>query len=111
MINGVFLPLNDYIENAQLMEFEKLEPGVMSAGQYDGEQYILPLSYTMPLTMYNADEVQDTASKTMTWDQMFEGEAYLRHAAYFFHQWLVRLIFFCKTLSAGSRIMKTASCC
>ena len=37
----------------------------------------------MPLTMYNASEVQHTASKTMTWEQMLEGEDYLRHAAYF----------------------------
>ncbi|MBP3704061.1 MAG: extracellular solute-binding protein, partial [Clostridia bacterium] len=84
MANGIFLPLNDYIENAQFMEFDKLVPGVMSAGQYDGEQYILPLTYTMPLTFYNASEVQHTASKTMTWEQMTEGEAYLRHAAYAF---------------------------
>ena len=38
MVNGAFLPLNDYIENAQFMEFDKLVPGVMSAGQYDDEQ-------------------------------------------------------------------------
>ncbi len=84
MANGAFLPLNDYIENAKLMEFEKLVPGVMSAGQYDGEQYILPLTYTMPLTFYNGNEVQHTASKTMTWEQMLESEPYLRHAAYVF---------------------------
>ena len=84
MANGAFLPLNEYIENAQFMEFEKLVPGVMSAGQYDGEQYILPLTYTMPLTLYNASEVQHTTSETMTWEQMLEGEDYLRHAAYFY---------------------------
>ena len=84
MANGAFLPLNEYIENAEYMEFEKFVPGVMSAGQYKGEQYILPMTYTMPLTFYNGDEVQHTASKTMTWEQMSEGEAYLRHAAYAF---------------------------
>ncbi len=84
MANGAFLPLNDYIENAEFMEFDKLVPGIMSAGQYDGEQYILPLSYTMPLTFYNGDEVQHTASKTMTWEQMLKGEVYLRNAAYVF---------------------------
>ncbi|MBQ1985656.1 MAG: extracellular solute-binding protein [Clostridia bacterium] len=84
MVNGAFLPLNDYIENAEFMEFDKLVPGIMSAGQYDGEQYILPLTYTMPLTFYNQDEVHHTASKKMTWEQMLEGEDYLRNAAYAF---------------------------
>ncbi len=82
--NGVFLPLNSYIENAEFMEFDKLVPGVMSAGKSNGEQYILPLTYTMPLTIYNGNEVQDTASNTITWKQMLEGEEYLRNAAYFF---------------------------
>ena len=45
MASGFFLPLDDYLKTAQIMEWDELEPSVMKAGQYDGKQYILPLTY------------------------------------------------------------------
>lgn len=48
MAAGFFLPLDEYIETAKLMEFDQLEPKVMEAGQYEGKQYIMPMSYLIP---------------------------------------------------------------
>lgn len=46
MMDGYFLPLDDYIENAQIMEWDKLTPVVMEAGKLNGSQFILPLFYS-----------------------------------------------------------------
>lgn len=48
MASGFFLPLDDYLETAKIMEWDELEPHVMKAGQYDGKQYIMPLTYLIP---------------------------------------------------------------
>lgn len=45
MYAGFFLPLDEYIENAQFMEWEKLTPVIMEAGRTEEGQMILPLNY------------------------------------------------------------------
>ncbi len=46
MLDGYFLPLDDYIENAQIMEWDKLTPAVMEAGAIEGRQFVLPMFYS-----------------------------------------------------------------
>lgn len=82
MRSGVFLPLDTYIENAQLMEWDKLTPKVMEAGRTEEGQLVVPMAYTMPLTFYRKSEVSHTPSTEMTWDDMMADETgILRNAA------------------------------
>lgn len=52
MENHLFLPLDDYIENAQFMEFDQLEPLVMAAGRNEEGQQILPMAFDLWLSCY-----------------------------------------------------------
>ena len=72
MKRGLFLKLDDYIENAQFMEWDKLTPAVMDAGRTEDGQYLLPLSYSFPLSIFLADDVQPYPVST-TWAQVAEG--------------------------------------
>lgn len=47
MKNHLFLSLDDYIGNAQYMEWDKLLPAVMEAGRNNEGQQILPMSYAL----------------------------------------------------------------
>lgn len=61
--SGLFLPLDDYIENAQFIEWDKLTPIVMEAGRNEEGQLILPLTYNIPITFFRAPDVSHTPSK------------------------------------------------
>ena len=45
MYSGFFLPLDEYIENARFMEWDKLTPVVMAAGRTEEGQMLLPFCY------------------------------------------------------------------
>lgn len=47
MKKNLFLPLDEYIENARFMEFDKLDPAVMAAGRNEQGQVILPMFYRL----------------------------------------------------------------
>lgn len=89
MAQGRFLKLDEYIENARYMDWDALNPVVMAAGRNEEGQYLLPLSYTFPATVYNMAEAgpdipQDSIgklSRTAAWADMRESEdPILRHA-------------------------------
>lgn len=89
MAQGRFLKLDEYIENAQYMDWDALNPLIMAAGRNENGQYLLPLSYTFPATVYNMAEAGpdiprdsiDKLDKTTTWEDMREAEdPILRHA-------------------------------
>lgn len=46
MKNQIFLPLDEYMENAQQTDFSKLVPALMEAGRNEEGQQILPVLYT-----------------------------------------------------------------
>lgn len=78
----MFLNLDEYLPKAQFMKLENLPEPLAEAGQYEGSQYILPMSYTVPLICFDREEVaQPELSKTMTWEEMLEGEPALQAAA------------------------------
>ncbi len=95
--NGVmaqkrFMELDEYIEGVQYMDWEAFNPVIMDAGKYEGSQYILPLSYTFPATVYNlAGEEGEKdyigmLDKTTTWQDMLESEEpVIRHGAILFN--------------------------
>lgn len=87
MQNGVFLPLDKYIEeNAQFTDWRNQEQSIMAGGRTDRGQLIIPLSYTFPLTAFRKSEVVHNASKEMTWDDMLSDESgVMRAAGTWFH--------------------------
>ena len=72
MDNRVFLPLDDYMKKAEYMEWDKLVPAVMQAGQRDGEQLLLPLSFFFTATLYPKKDYTPSIALPATWEQMIE---------------------------------------
>lgn len=72
---ALFLPLDDYMENnAQYAEWDKMNEVVMAAGRNEEGQQIIPLSYTIPVSVYKQSEVTYTPSRETTWMEMLETE-------------------------------------
>lgn len=67
MKRGLFLPLDEYIENAQFMELEKLHSKVMDAGCCEGKRYILPMFYRISFGW--AHKVIDPSELPESWDE------------------------------------------
>lgn len=82
MKRNMFLALDDYIEKAQFMEWEKLTPAVMEAGRTEKGQLLLPMTYTVATAAFReADVGHHTPSKKMKWEDMLSGEPHMRLAA------------------------------
>lgn len=72
MYSGFFLPLDEYIENAEFMEWDKLTPVVMEAGRTEEGQMILPFCYN---TYVILAEKSTLGEKTPdNWDEAVGGE-------------------------------------
>lgn len=81
MDRKLFLPLDDYIAKAELTDFDRLAPLLMEQGRNEEGQQIVPLAFTMPMTVFRKSEVQHEHSRTMTRSDMLSGEDYLRASA------------------------------
>ena len=86
MDRRLFLPLDEYIENAQFMEWDKLNPQVMAAGHGEEGQLFLPLSYSFPVTCYKREDFDHTPSKDYTFADMVDDESGYLAAAGCFNQ-------------------------
>lgn len=71
MRQNIFLPLDDFIENAQFMEWDKLTPVVMEAGKTEQGQMVLPMTYDFEATVFNRANISFYDSLPMTWDQAY----------------------------------------
>ena len=71
MESGLFLPLDEYIENnARFAEWENFPQAVMDAGHnYEGQQ-IVPISYTLPVLIYPQNEFDYTPDRLLFWEDM-----------------------------------------
>lgn len=78
---GLFLPLDDYIQNAQFMEWNKLNETVMAAGRTEQGQMLLPMTYTFPLTMFRESDVTLTTTAETTWQDMLNDKTNVLTAA------------------------------
>lgn len=56
MFAGFFLPLDEYLPKARLMEWDKLEPVVMAAGRTQQGQMLLPVFYSLPFGVLLGEE-------------------------------------------------------
>ena len=82
MANGLFLPLDEYIEDhAQFTDWDKLQPQVMEAGRDAYGQQIVPVSYTLPLTVFREEDVPQKYPKETTWQDMLDDKTGVLSAA------------------------------
>ncbi|MBQ2669027.1 MAG: hypothetical protein IJF56_10415 [Clostridia bacterium] len=72
MANGIFLPLDDYIENAKFMEWDKFHPVIMEAGRDAYGQQLIPMAYTFPITFFREEDVPEKFGAETTWQDMLE---------------------------------------
>lgn len=66
MKRHTFLPLDDYIEKAHFLEWEKLTSIVMNAGKTEEGQQLLPLTYSLPLTVFRKTDLEHIPSRSLT---------------------------------------------
>lgn len=71
---GLFLPLDEYIENAQYAEWDKFTKSVMDAGKNEEGQQLIPLTYTLPSALYRKSDFEYTPDYDMTWEEMLASE-------------------------------------
>ena len=71
MRRNMFLALDGYIGKGQCMEWERLTPVIMDAGKTEKGQFLLPMTYTVPVTLFRKVDVEHTPSKDMKWQDMF----------------------------------------
>lgn len=71
MESGLFLPLDEYIENnTQYTEWENFPQAIMDAGRnYEGQQ-IIPISYTLPVKIYTQEDFDYTPDRLLSWNDM-----------------------------------------
>lgn len=76
MESGLFLPLDEYMENhTRFTEWDKQTQGVMAAGRNDEGQQIIPLKYTLPVIVYDKEAVDYTPARVLTWqDMLYDSE-------------------------------------
>lgn len=68
---GLFLPLDEYMENhTQFTEWDKQTQGVMAAGRNEEGQQIIPLSYSLPVICYPKSMVDYTPTRELSWNDM-----------------------------------------
>lgn len=69
MEQGLFLPLDGYLENAQFMEWDALFPEIMAGGRTEAEQLVLPVSFEMPATYFDPEDAGSYPADT-AWADM-----------------------------------------
>lgn len=82
MENHLFLPLDDYIDQAEYMDWDTLQPAVMAAGRSEEGQQIMPLAYTFEVTFFDKETYAPEHDFPMTWEEMLEDpDPNIRYAA------------------------------
>lgn len=76
MDNNIFLPLDEYIDKAKYMEWDKLSPEIMKAGENSEGQILLPLTYTFPISVFRKQDISSDLSPDMSWYDMVEHGGY-----------------------------------
>lgn len=77
-----FLKLDDYIADAQFMEWDKLYSPVMEAGKTGDGQFLLPMTYSFYVTIFNTAEEPAGLTSTTTWyDMLASPDPLVQYAA------------------------------
>lgn len=78
MEHRIFLPLDEYLENAQYMEPEEIIPELLELGRGSEGQMIIPLQYDLIVTAVPEDKYTEPAERSRK-GLMESGNPYLEH--------------------------------
>ena len=78
MEEGIFLPLDKYLETTEWMEWDKMLPSVTAAGKTDKGQMVIPVGYTIRMTAYEADDAAPYPADTTFADVLASDDPILR---------------------------------
>ena len=71
MENGMFLPLDKYIENsAEYTAWDELPQAIMNAGRNEEGQQIIPIAYTLPVMILPREVFDYEPDRLLFWDDM-----------------------------------------
>jgi len=75
MEDGLFLPLDDYLDKFNYSPWDELNRNVMDGGKNrKGQQVLLPMAYTLPMLSFYQDDVSPNDFTSATWDDVLSGE-------------------------------------
>lgn len=74
MENRLVLPLTKYMEDSSCTDWNALIPQIMDAGKYNDEQYLIPISFTFPVTCYSQSDFEHTPSSEYNWDNIVSSD-------------------------------------
>lgn len=73
MANGLFLPLDEYMEsNTRFTDWSKQTKVILDAGKSEEGQVIIPLAYTLPVVVYPKEEIKLEPSSNLTMQDILE---------------------------------------
>ncbi len=72
MDSHLLLPLDQYIEGSERLEWDRLAPRIMEAGKNGEGQHILPLTFGFDVMCFNKENFTLEAELPMTSDEMLE---------------------------------------
>lgn len=74
MERNIFLPLDEFIEDARFMEWDKLTPVIMEAGRNEHGQLLLPMTYTVFMGLFKRGDVDFTleGNTGLEWKDMLD---------------------------------------
>ncbi len=79
MDNGLFLPLDDYIAESNIINLEEYPSVIMDAGVNDFGRVVMPLSYTFPILLYERDVLAEPDKAYGRFDELMATEDSLLH--------------------------------
>ena len=87
MLDGFFLPLDEYVEHAQFMKLEEMNPVIMNAGCTPSGRFALPMCYTYGAAKVYLPVTDSGAgwNEVMTGDDETLAACYARAASLYFH--------------------------
>lgn len=73
--SGMFLPMDDYIKDAQMTDWSNQYPQVLAGGQDpEGRQVVAPLSFTVPITVFRQRDLPGGVPEDGSWGRVVSGE-------------------------------------
>lgn len=74
MDRNMFLPLDEYMEDAEFLDLDQLYSQIMEAGRGEKDQQLLPLGWTTVAGLFDKEEYTLAEELPMTWDQMLQSQ-------------------------------------
>ena len=72
--SGLFLPLDERLENLKLSPWDDMSRGIMDGGKdREGRQVLLPMIYTLPLLSFYQEDVPPNDFTGADWDDVLGG--------------------------------------